>query len=144
MKRFLMVVLLLCLCGCASGEPEIDPELFTAEIISFDEKSISFFVVNNSKNTVEIGNEYYLEKKEGKSWTLVPETEEVFFTAIAYGLNPGEAKTFEENLEMRYGVLEKGIYRISKDIWIWNEDEVICGNQRIFAEFEIKQGGKVK
>ena len=93
---------------------------------------------------MEIGNEYYLEKKEGKSWTLVPEAEEVFFTAIAYGLNPGEAKTFEENFEMRYGVLEKGIYRISKDIRIWNEDEVICGNQRIFAEFEIKQGGKVK
>mgnify|MGYP006331008765 FL=1 len=83
-------------------------------------------------------------RKEGKNWVSVPEKEEVFFAGIAYGLNPGEAKTFEENLEMRYGVLEKGIYRISKDIWIWNEDEVICGNQRTFAEFEIKQGGKVK
>lgn len=144
MKKLLIFLALLCLCGCAFVEPEIDPELFTAEIISFDEKSISFFVVNNSKNTVEIGNEFYLEKKEGKNWVSVPEKAEVFLAGIAYGLNPGEAKTFEENLEMRYGVLEKGIYRISKDIWIWNEDEVICGNQRIFAEFEIKQGGKVK
>ena len=70
---------LLCLCGCAFGEPEIDPELFTAEIISFDEKSISFFVVNYSKNTVEIGNKYYLEKKEGKNRVSVPEKEEVLF-----------------------------------------------------------------
>ena len=39
MKRILIFAVLLCLCGCASGEPEVDPELFTAEIISFDEKS---------------------------------------------------------------------------------------------------------
>ena len=57
---------------------------------------------------------------------------------IAYVLNPGEIKTYTEDLEMRYGVLPKGTYRISKEIWIWNEDDVLCGEQRAYGEFEIK------
>ncbi len=134
----LFAAIYLMLCGCSEKDPQTDPDNFIIEVTSCDGKNAAYTVINNSKNTVEIGNDYYLEYKEDTEWLPVEETGEVFFSMIAYGLNPGEGKSFSEDLEMRYGILPEGIYRIGKDIWIWNEDEVVCGEQRVFAEFEIK------
>ena len=123
--------------GCVSTEPQIDPNIVLVEINSCDGKNIDYTVVNNSKDTIELGNDYRLEYKEGNNWVEVPETGEVFFSMIAYVLNPGEGKSFSENLEMRYGELQKGTYRIVKSVRLLNEDGEICGAQQATGEFEI-------
>ena len=139
MKKIFVLLLAICLCfcGCVSTEPQIDPNLVVIEITDFDETRVNYTVVNNYKFGIELGNEYRLEYKDGESWTEVPETGEVFFTMIAYVLNPGEGKSFSENLEMRYGKLQSGTYRIIKDVYLWNEDDEFCGTQQATGEFEI-------
>lgn len=139
MKKIFLLLLAICICfcGCVSTEPQIDPNLVVIEITSYDETSINYTVINNSKFGIELGNDYHLEYKEGNNWVEVTETGEVFFTMIAYVLNPSEGKSFSENLEMRYGVLQKGTYRIVKDARLLNEDGELCGAQQATAEFEI-------
>lgn len=139
MKRIFVLIVAFCVlfCGCGAEDPQIDPNSVIIEIGSFDEKSVSYTVINNSKNVIELGSAYSLEYNEGENWEQVPETSEVFFDMMAYVLNPEESKSFSENLEMRYGVLESGTYRIVKDIRILNEDGDLCGEQKAFGEFEI-------
>ena len=132
----LFVAFCVLFCGCASSDPQIDPNNYIIKVTSYDEKSITYAVINNSKNTVEIGEAFYLEYKEGENWIPIEEKEETFFNMIAYVIEPGEVKTFDGNTEIRYGVLQEGTYRIVKDIWIWNEDGTICGEQKTFGEFE--------
>ena len=126
MKKIFVLLLAICLCfcGCVSTEPQIDPNLVVIEITDFDETRVNYTVVNNYKFGIELGNEYRLEYKDGESW-------------IAYVINQGEGKDFSENLEMRYGKLQSGTYRIVKDVRLLNEDGEICGSQQITAEFEI-------
>ena len=123
--------------GCVSTEPQIDPNIIVIEINSCDGKNIEYTVVNNSKDTIELGSDYRLEFKDGEDWAEVPETGEVFFTMIAYGINPNEGKSFSENLEMRYGELQKGTYRIVKSVRLLNEDGELFGTQEATGEFEI-------
>ena len=133
----MLLAICLCFCGCVSTEPQIDPNLVTIEITSFDETTVNYTVINNWKFGIELGNDYRLEFKDGEDWSEIPETGEVFFTMIAYVLNPGEGKSFSENLEMRYGELQKGTYRIVKSVRLLNEDGEICGAQQATGEFEI-------
>ena len=135
----LLLAICVCFCGCVSTEPQIDPNLVVTKITSFDETSINYTVINNWKYGIEFGNDYHLEYKDGENWAEVPEQSEVFFTMIAYVLNPSEEKSFFENLEMRYGKLSNGTYRIVKDIRLLNEDGEICGTQETSAEFEISK-----
>ena len=139
MKKIFVLCLAICLCfcGCVSTEPQIDPNLVVIEITSYDETSINYTVINNSKFGIELGNDYRLEFKEEENWEEVPERTEAFFSMIAYVLNPSEGKSFSENLEMRYGKLSNGTYRIVKDVRLLNEDGEICGTQQATAEFEI-------
>lgn len=139
MKKIFVLAFAFCvlLCGCMAEDPQIEPKFLVIEIADYDEKSISYTVINNSNNAVELGEDYCLEYREGESWAEVSENGEVFFNMIAYVLNPGGEKSFSENLEIRYGVLESGTYRIIKDVRLCNEDGEVCGNQEVFAEFEI-------
>ena len=139
MKKVVALLLVLCflLCGCVSTEPEIDENLIKIEITDYGAKNIDYTVMNLSKKSVELGDSYTLEFKEGKNWVPVPETGEAFFSMIAYVIYAGEGKSFSEDFEMRYGVLQNGTYRIVKEVYIWNEDGETCGKQQITAEFKI-------
>ena len=132
-----LFVLVFAISGCVSAEPEIDPELFTMEIISSDSENVTFEIKNNSKGSIEFGEDYCIEFKDGENWVPVEEISEYFFNMIAYGLESGGSKRFTVNFEPRYGALSSGTYRVAKDIRMLNEDGIDCGGQRVYAEFEI-------
>ena len=146
MKKVIIMATVLALVfgGCVSAEPEIDPNLVTIEIISSSDKSVTFELKNNSRGGISFGEDYYIEFLEGKTWVPLDEKNEGFFAMTAYGLEPGGIHNFSVNFEERYGALPNGTYRVAKDVTLLNEDGIPCGNQRTFAEFEIKQDGKMK
>ena len=138
MKKLLLVIVLFALfSGCANEDPQIDTELIKIEITYSDSANITYDVVNNSKEMIEFGSEYAIEYYDGKNWAPMEEKSETFFTIIAYALNSGEKMNFSYDMSGRYGELSGGKYRIFKDINILNEDGIICGNQRIYGEFEV-------
>ncbi len=107
-------------------------------IVSFDvhDESItsshaSFTITNNSKESYYYGEPYMIEREENGDWLIVNPIEELFFLTIAYDLNPNDSIDLDINWENGYGKLDKGKYRIVKDIVNDNSRE------SIFAEFEI-------
>ena len=133
----LFIAFLILFCGCEEKDPQINPNLIKMEITYCDSEKISYKIINNCGYGIEFGSEYNIEYLEENDWIPVAERTEAFFNAIAYGLASGEENVFSINTESRYGALSDGKYRIIKDISLLNEDGVMCGSQRIFAEFEV-------
>lgn len=141
MKKIFALFAVFCLCfsGCVSTDPQIDPELVVMEITEYFEGSVGFEIKNNSKDRISFGENYSLEFYNGKEWEEVGETSETFFIAIAHILESENIYSSSANLEMRYGILSDGNYRIVKEIRFLNEDGEDYGGQEIFAEFEVSQ-----
>ncbi len=139
MKRLAVLFLIFCFAfsGCVSVDPQIDPNLVTAEIINVTDKSLTYEITNNSKDNIVFGNEYYFEYKDGENWAKISDRTEIFFTEIAHILEPGQSKTITENFEYRYGALSSGTYRVVKDIRFENQDGTDFGGQILTAEFEV-------
>ncbi len=139
MKKIFVLILAICLCfcGCVSTEPQIDPNLVKIEITYGDSQNITFDVINNSKDKIEFGSEYYIDYLDGENWVTAEEKNETFFTMIANILEPGGKMNFSYDLQARYGELSDGKYRVWKDVNLLNEDGEVYGSQRVFAEFEV-------
>ncbi len=139
MKKIFAIIMTFCIClsGCVSTEPEVDPNLVTMEVTYSDPEKISYEITNNWKFGIEFGSEYEIEYLEGTEWIPVAERTEAFFTLIAHGIASGEKNVFSADFEGRYGALSSGKYRVVKDIKLLNEDGTECGSQRVYAEFEI-------
>ncbi|MBR6658013.1 MAG: hypothetical protein IKL18_07590 [Oscillospiraceae bacterium] len=138
-KLFLLLgVICLCFCGCVSTEPQIDPNLIKIEITHSDSENITFDVINNAKDNIEFGSEYYIDYFDGENWVTLEERTETFFTTIAHILAPGGKMNFSFDIASRYGELSSGKYRIWKDVRLLNEDGEVCGSQRVYGEFEVQ------
>ncbi len=138
-KLFLLLgAICLCFCGCVSTEPQIDPNLIKIEITYSDSKNITFDVINNAKDDIEFGSEYYIDYFDGENWVTLEERNEIFFTMIAHILAPGGKMNFSFDIASRYGELSGGKYRLWKDVKLLNEDGEVCGSQRVYGEFEVQ------
>ena len=133
----ILIIALFVFAGCAESEPQIDPNLVQIEITYSDSENITFDVINNYSGNIEFGSEYFIEYFDGEKWLPLEERTETFFTMIANVLSPGGKMNFSYDIAARYGELSSGKYRVYKDINLLNEDGVVCGSQRAFAEFEV-------
>lgn len=138
MKKMILfsVIMALFFSACAA-EPQIDPELIKIDITYSDSEIITFDVINNSKNEIAVGYEWFLEYQDQNSWVPAEKREEIYVWPMADCLITGEKRNYSFGFTRMYGKLSDGKYRIYQDIEIMNDDGVTCGTQRVFAEFEI-------
>lgn len=123
--------------GCAENDPQIDPDMIKIEITYSGSENITFDVINNYAHDIETGADYFMEYYDGESWIPLDEKTEAYFNMVANVIAPGEKMNFSYDINSRYGKLSDGKYRLVKDINLLNDDGVICGSQRIYAEFEV-------
>lgn len=93
-----------------------------------DTKSIQLSIINYSKQNLNYGAAYTIERKQGNEWYIVPNTD-VAFIEIAYLLDVG--KTAEASAPLPTTPLQAGTYRILKQ---FSSDE---GQAWLSAEFTI-------
>jgi hypothetical protein len=74
--------------------------------------------INNTKHHCIYGEPFSLEKKTDESWNPVPVIIDgnYGFNSIGYNLDPNSTQEYTLDWEWLYGSLEKGEYRIAKDI----------------------------
>ena len=77
-------------------------------------KSATLILTNNSDKNFQYGNPYEIEIKKDGEWHKI--NVELNFTMPAFQLSARENKEIEINWENGYGKLEKGTYRIIKEI----------------------------
>ena len=77
-------------------------------------KSATLVLTNNSDKNFQYGNPYEIEIKKDGEWHKI--NVELNFTMPAFQLSARENKEIEINWENGYGKLEKGTYRIIKEI----------------------------
>ena len=74
----------------------------------------TLILTNNSDKNFQYGNPYEIEIKKDGEWHKI--NVELNFTMPAFQLSARENKEIEINWENGYGKLEKGTYRIIKEI----------------------------
>ncbi|MFY9176075.1 MAG: immunoglobulin-like domain-containing protein [Caldicoprobacterales bacterium] len=84
---------------------------------------LTLVLENNSEKECIYSESYVLEEKINDQWYQVPVVIEgdYGFEDIGYELNPGDKREWEVNWEWLYGSLDKGEYRIIKDILDFRE-----------------------
>ena len=92
-------------------------------------KTGAVLIIKNESNTNHLtGEAFYVEKKENGKWYSLKPKHVLFWIAIGYDIKTNEEREFECNWDDMYGKLEKGTYRLVKEL----------DSKRIAAEFEIK------
>lgn len=84
-----------------ASDIQADASLVTCTLVSED-----------PENTLLFGEEYYLEYLTENGWKEIAPAGEIIRTDAAYKLEPGGSLKRSWNLEMDYGTLESGQYRI--------------------------------
>lgn len=75
------------------------------------------FVINNTTDEeLSFGADWYLVKSVTGGWELMEPLEEMSWIAILYSVEPGGSYEFEANWKDYYGVLEPGVYGLSKEV----------------------------
>lgn len=106
---------------------------------SISPQGLTLIFKSESKNEAIYGDYFLLEEKVNGQWYEVPVSfkGDYGFNDIGYSLNKGEKKEHEEDWEWLYGSLDKGHYRIIKDVLDFRK----TGDFDVYylgAEFEIK------
>ena len=131
MKRVTLIAL-MCICvvlgmtGCGKSKNEFDignksdikisqnDVIMTIKEGTLTNKSATLVLTNNSDKNFQYGNPYEIEIKKDGEWHKI--NVELNFTMPAFQLSARENKEIEINWENGYGKLEKGTYRIIKEI----------------------------
>ena len=114
--------------GERTGEPDGEIRM-TARFPVYDESCeyMTVIIENGSSEVAEFGEAWYLEKYVLGSWMDVPRKEDYVVVSILRILNPGGKYAFDCRLTGFIGDIEKGRYRIIKEI----------NGSTYTAEFEI-------
>lgn len=96
----------------------------------------TFILKNNTQDYYHYGEPWYLEVYKNNTWYKLDEINILTFILPIYGLRPGDAKEINIDWEYGYGKLNKGIYRLVKNVSKEDNDEYEPIN--IYSEFEIK------
>ena len=94
----------------------------------------------NVTGTLQTGEAFYLEKKVGNKWISV-DTKPLIdyaFNMVAYGIANNDETELETEWEWLYGELEKGQYRIKKEVMDFR-GTADFDEQIYYAYFEIKE-----
>lgn len=131
MKRVTLIAL-MCICvvlgmtGCGKSKNEFDignksdikisqnDVIMTIKEGTLTNKSATLILTNNSDKNFQYGTPYEIEIKKDGEWHKI--NVELNFTMPAFQLSARENKEIEINWENGYGKLEKGTYRIIKEI----------------------------
>ena len=131
MKRVTLIAL-MCVCvvlgltGCGKQKNEFDignksdikisqnDVIMTIKEGTLTNKSATLILTNNSDKNFQYGTPYEIEIKKDGEWHKI--NVELNFTMPAFQLSAKENKEIEINWENGYGKLEKGTYRIIKEI----------------------------
>ena len=85
------------------------------------------FVRNATEKTVEFGEDYALQRREGETWKDLTFRENAAFNAIGYALEPGNTMALTCGFDLFEETPEAGTYRLVKSVE---------GNT-LYAEFEL-------
>ena len=131
MKRVTLIAL-MCICvvlgmtGCGKSKNEFDignksdikisqnDVIMTIKEGTLTNKSATLILTNNSDKNFQYGTPYEIEIKKDGEWHKI--NVELNFTMPAFQLSARENNEIEINWENGYGKLEKGTYRIIKEI----------------------------
>lgn len=111
----------------------------TLNVKTNDSHSITLYISNDTDLKVQYGDAYLLEvfDEDLKTWISVPYiSEDIAFHDIAYIVNKGETASQSVDWTSMYGNLDKGKYRIVKEVTDFRE----TGDYTIYTltdEFEI-------
>ena len=131
MKKTILTILLcgvmvLGMTGCGKQKNEFDignksdikisqnDVIMTIKEGTLTNKSATLVLTNNSDKNFQYGNPYEIEIKKDGEWHKI--NVELNFTMPAFQLSARENNEIEINWENGYGKLEKGTYRIIKEI----------------------------
>ena len=87
----------------------------------------TYFVRNATEETVEFGEDYALQRREGDAWKDLTFRENAAFNAIGYALEPGGTMALTCGFDLFKEMPETGTYRLVKTV----------GGQTLYAEFEL-------
>lgn len=83
---------------------------------------LSLTVSVDGDMTVEVGNDYSVEKYTSEGWVAVTPKKYMAIVDIAHIITSEKSKTFYINTEESFGILDKGRYRVKKTIFSDGED----------------------
>ena len=87
----------------------------------------TYFVRNATEETVEFGEDYALQRREGDAWKDLTFRENAAFNAIGYALEPGGTMALTCGFDLFKEMPETGTYRLVKTV----------GGQTLYEEFEL-------
>lgn len=91
-------------------------------------------VTNSSKDSLLLGDLFYIEFYKEKSWNKLPVLEGISFNDIGYIIPPGQAKAIIINLRPKAFDYQPGRYRIRKPVQLMSSRRKLD----LTAEFFIK------
>ena len=137
----LLAILVFSACSPKPDAPANDEIIFKTEKTEYsqDTEKITLILENNTSKTIEYGYHIWLEKKdENGDWKYI-EYKEGFGAVFSLGLTleSGKSDSFEVTLSEFDTDIEKGTYRLGKNI-----DKVISEAEKdentYYAEFVIR------
>ena len=149
-KLFSMLLLILLLTACGAQKapapaeepappagpvqeetvPETDVELFLELEHPVYDPSLTwytYYIRNATEETVEFGEDYALQRREGDAWKDLTFRENAAFYAIGYALEPGGTMALTCGFGAFQEAPEDGTYRLVKNV----------GGHILYAEFEL-------
>ncbi len=127
MKKILLSILLLIFLsiGITGCKTSYIRKIDTTKITNSKEITLSIkegtltntdttiIIINNSNKKFYYGEEYSIQIKKDNKWHIINAISD--FKVPKYTIIPGETKEIELKWENRYGKLNKGTYRITKN-----------------------------
>ena len=138
MKKIIVLIisLMFIFTGCSSDLKKSNVEVENNDIEFYIKEDtltrsgVTLILKNNSDKTLYFGEPYEIEVYKDGSWRKMEV--EMYFTMPLYGLESGKDKEISFNWENTHGRLNKGKYRIIKDVYFEEENEFYIG-----CEFSI-------
>ena len=138
MKKIIILVLisLFVLTGCSSDLEKSKIKVSKSDVKFYVKEGTltrsgaTLILKNNGDKILNYGEPYEIEKYEDGSWRKIEA--DLNFIMPLYGLNPGEEKEINLDWEYGYGKLNKGKYRVLKNVYFEGEEQFY-----IDCEFEV-------
>ena len=108
----------------------------TMEVLNVDSSVITVELTNGTDLNIIYGEDYQIQTMIDDEWYSLPTVENVLFPMIAYSLEKDVPAEMSEDLQILYGVLEPGSYRIVKSVEDSREGYSV--NYCLAAEFTIE------